>query len=69
MRMARLIKRKDLIESEAPPSTPKSSVIQGSAETMLQWISDKRRKSEGLNPRQKFMALFGDEPQSRTQGA
>lgn len=66
MRMARLIKRKDLVETEAHPSTPKS-VMHDSAETMLQWIKDKRRKGERLNPRQKFLALFGEEPQSGTQ--
>ena len=68
MSIARLIKRKDLVETEALPSPPKSSVIQESAETMLQWINDKRRKSERQTPRQKFLALFGDEPQSGTQG-
>lgn len=68
MRMARLIKRKDLVETEVRPSPPKSSVIQESAETMLQWIKDKRRKREKQSPRQKFLALFGDAPQSGTQG-
>jgi hypothetical protein len=68
MRMARLIKRKDVVEIEAPPSPPKSSVIHETAETMLQWISDKRGKRERQSPRQKFLALFGDEPQSGTQG-
>jgi hypothetical protein len=68
MRMARLIKRKDVVESEAPPLTPKSSVIHDSAEIMLQWISDKRRKNERRSPRQMFRALFGDEPQSGTGG-
>jgi hypothetical protein len=68
MRIARLIKRKDLVETQGSSSQPKSSVIHESAETMLEWISDKRRKGERLSPREKFLALFGDEPQSGTQG-